>query len=125
MTKTMTMYHALEAPQKRVVNKLIVATHDKDINDQGLSRINRLINRTRRDHPAPRKQTTAYMEFYRDRFKKLHTKGKSVTELAKVIGAEWQLLGKKQKSSYEHRVVQQERNPNEPQTPRHLLKPLK
>ena len=101
-----------------------MATHDEEINEEGLSRINRLINKTRRDHPAPKKRPTAYMEFYRDRFKELYTKGKSVTELAKTIGAEWQVLEQKQKSSYEHRVVHQERNGSEPHTPRHSRRPL-
>ena len=97
MSKTMKIYSDLDTRQKRIINKLIMSIFDKSIDTDELSRINKLINRSRRRQIAPSKFTTGYMIFYKERFPFLYNNNNPVTKPEKQLESNGKNLPRRKK----------------------------
>ena len=104
----MLAYGELDEPARRLVNKLVSALHEQKLDQEMRLTINRTINRTRRDpNDTGKKYTNGYLMFYKERFVDLKSKGKPVTEVAKLVGLEWKALNDEDKVNYKKQAAEQ------------------
>jgi hypothetical protein len=109
-TKPLSAYTELDPGSHRLVNKLIIALHDKQLDKSCMLDINRAINRSRRDpSDTGKRYTNGYLVFYKEKFTQLkkQDKSKAVTEIAKQLGAEWKDLTGDEKAIYNKQAAEQ------------------
>lgn len=109
-SKPMPAYKELDHSGRRLVNKLIVSLHDKQLPEATRMDINRSINRSRRDpKDTGKKYTNGYLVFYNEKFSQIKKKENDtpVTIIAKQLGAEWKLLSEDQKAIYKNQAAEQ------------------
>jgi hypothetical protein len=109
-SKPMPAYKELDHSGRRLVNKLIVSLHDKQLPEATRMDINRSINRSRRGpKDTGKKYTNGYLMFYKEKFAplKMTEADTPVTEIAKQLGAEWKLLTEEEKAIYKLMAAEQ------------------
>jgi len=109
-TKAAVALSKLSDADKRLCSKLITTLQDTNLDPQSRNSIKRAINKARREPnfaspQSKKKYANAYVTFYKERFTE-HRNLKSneqidVTDIAKLIGAEWQALEESAKRAYE------------------------
>jgi hypothetical protein len=107
-TKPIQAYKNLDDSGRRLVNKLIIGLHDKQLPDGTKLDINRAINRSRRNpSDTGKRYTNGYLVFYKERFPQLKKTDAPVTEIAKRLGAEWNSLTEEEKDTFRKRAAEQ------------------
>ena len=107
-TKPIQAYKNLDDSGRRLVNKLIIGLHDKQLPDGTKLDINRSINRSRRNpSDTGKRYTNGYLVFYKERFPQLKKTDAPVTEIAKRLGAEWNSLTEEEKDTFRKRAAEQ------------------
>jgi hypothetical protein len=104
----MPAYKELDHAGRRLVNKLIIGLHDKQLPNGTKQDINRSINRSRRDpSDTGKRYTNGYLIFYKERFPQLKKTDVPVTQIAKQLGVEWNSLTEEEKDKFRKRAAEQ------------------
>ena len=112
ISKTVSSFNELGTADKRLVGKLVKMLAENQLDGTARSKVTRLLRKIH--NPAgvavasKTKRANGYVEFYKARFQDVrdNNKGVPMTDLAKVIGAEWQALDQGQKDAYSKRAAQ-------------------
>ena len=101
-------YKDLDDSGRRLVNKLVVGLHDKQLPAGTKLDINRSLNRAKRDpSDTETRYTNSYLVFYKEKFPQLKGSDIPVTETAKKIAALWSVLTDDEKAIYRKRAAEQ------------------
>ena len=101
-------FDELDDSERRLVNKLIVRLHSKEIDVSTTYHINRIINkqlRTKRGHTP--KYTNGYLVFYREtfpKFKETHKQMKA-TNIARELGRQWKALSPEEQQKFKDKAT--------------------
>jgi len=100
--KPLVAYSKLEPNEKRIVNKLITSLYRDEISTTRFSGVNREINRTRRGDDDGRKQSNAYLLFYKERYPQIRKENPKlkVTDIGRLTGLEWKAKTVEEKNSF-------------------------
>ena len=96
ISKTVSSFNELGTADKRLVGKLVKMLAENQLDGTARSKVTRLLRKIHNPAGAAvaskTKRANGYVEFYKARFQDVrdNNKGVPMTDLAKVIGAEWQ-----------------------------------
>ena len=117
----MLLFHELGAADKRLVGKLVAVLAEHKLDGVLRARFTRMLKKINNPGTAipKEKRANGCVEFYSERFPhvKEENKGVRTTDVAKIIGAEWQAMAQNQKDIYNKRAAQHRRSNGKSEAP--------